>query len=497
MAEEHGTNGAETSQDTADVEAVVLRAAERMRALESALHRRYQFANQHDLSFRDPVTGVWKRNMTQALGYAESLRPSHYRGRYERGGIAECIVEAYPNATWPLDLFFREDEDPEVETEFELAAESLVKDHDLWSLFWRADVLKELGHYSVIVIGAPGPLNEEMPKLSSLEDIAFFQAYGESSAKIERLVGESGTLEEMSDPRFGLPESYLIDFGGSTDETTKGVTDQKRINFTKPVHWSRVIHLSEGALESELYGKPRLRSVWNLLDDLYKVTGGGSESAWRNMDPKRMWNIDPAIDMSATMKSEMKDAIEDMRHGLENDVRMQGVTANQLSNSVHNFGPNATAIVAQIAGTTRIPQRKMLGSERGEQASTQDDSNWWDQVDHRWSRYGDRAARALIDRLIEYGAIPEPAQYEIVRPARDEPTDEGRASVTEKMARANQAQKAATGKPLFTSEQIVDHVWDMEYLVEGEDFQSEPDAFLPEEDVGDPLTEPQGSGRPN
>lgn len=471
-----------------------------MMALASAIVERYQFAQQHDLSFYDTATGTWKRNLSKALGYADVLRPEHYLGRYERGGIAEAIVEAYPNATWPLEMYVQEDEDPEVTTPLEEDAETLIKATDLWSVFWRADVLKELGHYSVILIGAPGRLDEELKGLKGPEDIQYLAPYGEKAARIESLVGESGTEEEMQDPRFGLPKRYEINFAGSNDEASR-VGSQRRLHLTKLVHWSRVIHLAEGALENTLYGKPRLRGVWNLLDDLYKITGGGAEAAFRNMDPKRSWGVDPKLQVTPAMEEAMDNAIEEMRHGLESDLLLQGVKVDQLMSQVASFGPNAKAIIEQISATTGIPQRILMGSERGELASSQDSSNWRDRTDARWGRYGQRVVRELFDRLIEYGALSKPSEtgYEIVRPPRDEPTDEMRASVTEKMARANQAHKNATGLPLFTGEQILDHVWDMEYLVEEADYQQQqPDDFFPpEEDEPDPRADGQGSGRPN
>ena len=70
----------------------------------------------------------------------------------------------------------------------------------------------------------------------------------------------------------------------------------------KKVHWSRIIHVTDGLLDDEFYGFPRLQRVWNKLDDLLKVVGGGSEAFWLLATPTRQYDIDPKVPVKPGQK---------------------------------------------------------------------------------------------------------------------------------------------------------------------------------------------------
>lgn len=277
----NGNNGNPT------ISSLVVRQPAAMRGLLSDLLSRAQFANKHGLSFESSTYG-YKRDLYLALGYPRELSISDYRSMYERGDIAERIIEAYPRGAWSGGADIQEDEDVNIITPFEEAVSKLIKRLSLWSKFYKADVLAGLGHYSVMIIGnGEDNLSSELSKLSSPnpDAILYISCYPEDSAIIDELESNK------SSSRFGLPLYYKVDFGIDTIGSTTRPRRTRNPNPSVKVHWSRIIHIAEGTLTDEIYGKPRLRAVYNCLLDLIKVRGGGSEAAWQRMNPGMHINL--------------------------------------------------------------------------------------------------------------------------------------------------------------------------------------------------------------
>lgn len=432
-----------------------------LRVLSSDLLSRSRFADKFGLSF-DDGTG-FKRDLWKALGYPSSLTIADYRSRYERGDISERIIEAYPRGTWSGGADIQEDEDVEIRTQFELDIYSLITRLKIWSKLKSADILAGLGHYSVLLIGTslPGKLDVELPKLISPnpDTVIHLTAYAEDRAKIDKLE------TNPSSPRFGLPLLYEIDLGTDLISADISRTRVKTTNRVK-VHWSRVIHIAEGLLENDIYGKPRLRSVWNKLMDIDKVSGGGSEAAWRRMDPGLHVDIDADAELDPDEENAISDEVDEYLHNLRRTIRTRGARINPLTANVINFGPNVDSLLKFISGTTSIPIRILVGSERGELASTQDRDNWHDAIDDRREDFGEPLIRQLVDRFIEYGIVSAPSQYQVIWPSIDTSTEDDKAGIIGKIAKANKDQVESGDGPILTSNEIRDRILHLDPLEE-------------------------------
>jgi uncharacterized protein len=87
----------------------------------------------------------------------------------------------------------------------------------------------------------------------------------------------------------------------------------------------------------------------------------------------------------------------------------RGAKLQDLGSAVAQFGPQVDAIMDMIAGGSRVPKRILLGSERGELASTQDKENFDARVkDRRKDHAGPNVFRPFVDRLVWMGALPAP-----------------------------------------------------------------------------------------
>jgi uncharacterized protein len=386
------------------------------------------------------ITYAGKRDAYETLGYKRVLTSTDYRSRYDRGGMAASIVDAKPDATWRGSGDLVEDENPEVVTAFESQWYALAERLQVWPMCRRADILAGLGEFSIILIGAPGELTQPLEKVASPDQIFDLSVFSQLEASVQNWESTN------ANNRIGKPEFYKV----------KKV-DQNNKDLEKPVHWSRILHIADGCLESNYYGTPRLERVWNLLDDLDKVTGGGSEAFWARANQGMNLDVDPEMKISPEALARLEEEAEEYQHNIRRIMRTRGVDVKMLGSDVANFGPQAAAIVDQISAATRIPQRILMGAERGELASSQDKLNWDDLITDRRSSFAEAVIiRPLITRFQQIGALPQ-AIYDVRWPKIANMSDDKRADIVATIAKAN----ADQGEFIMETNELRDRVLDL------------------------------------
>lgn len=396
-----------------------------LRTLTAALVDRLNLAGLAGLTFKG------FRDLYEALGYERSLSPTHYRERYERGDIAARLVEILPTATWRGSGNVYEKESTKVTTEFEQAFKSLNQRLNVWSTFRRADVLAGLGEYSAVVIGARGAMTTPLPKMRGPDDVLFLQPYGQADVLIDSFVGND------QDPRFGQVEFYQINRQRTTADA---VAKRSKFTLSGRVHWSRVLHVAEGCLDDNVNGQPRLRRSWNRLDDLDKVLGGGAEAFWMRAHQGYQFNLPDGFKFkNDDEKKKFNDEVDEFVNGMRRTMRTVGVDVETFGSDVANFDRNALTLISVISGCNGIPQRMLLGSERGELASIEDRNNWSDRVQERRANFAEpTVVRPFINRLMLAGALPLVPEFKVFWPeVLDMPPTE-RAELADKEAGLNQ-----------------------------------------------------------
>ena len=430
-----------------------------IRTLSTVLLERMMFARQAGISFHGA------RDLYEVLGYDRVLTYRKYRARYARGGIAKRIVEAYPKATWRGGVKLFEgaeatDADRDGKTAFEQAWNDLEKRLSIWATIQQADILTGLSTYSAVLIGAPGSLTDELPK-GTPEKLLYLTPFsgggGPGGDQLSRSMAMDADCSiqtfdvDPASPRFGLPLIYRL-----------RRTDLSSPLLNREVHWTRLVHLAEGLLGDRVYGSPTLEDVWNLLDDLDKVTGGGAEAFWLRANAGLHLDVDKAMGLpgpsgkatpglSPDERKALAEKAEDLQHQIQRVMVTRGVTATQLSSATANFKDPADAIVTQIAGTKGIPKRILVGSEMGQLASGQDRQNWNTQIqDRRTSYAGPCIVRPLVDRLVQYGYLPTPKEYIVVWPVMEDLTEDEKAELAGKLAMVSKN----FGSTVFTEAEI-------------------------------------------
>lgn len=389
-----------------------------------------------------------KRDIYVALGYKRELTPADYRSRYRRNGVANRIVKAFPSATWRGGADIIEDKDPDKITAFEQAFIDLDRRLKLWDKMKRADTLAGIGRYAVLLIGAPGELDQPLVKAKP-EEIMYFTPFAEEDATIQSYVGD------ITNARFGLPEYYSL----KRTSITNGTVPTGTPGIGKKCHWSRVIHISDGLLDDNIFGEPRLEAVWNLLDDLEKVSGGGAEAFWMRANQGLQLDLDPTLNVTPEQKEALRVQLEEYEHELRRTLLTRGVEIEKLGSDVADFKSPVEALMSLISAGTGIPQRVLMGSEQGKLAARQDRANWDNRVmDRQKDLAGPMMVRPLVDRLIELGAVPTPANdYEVRFSSITTMDDEQRAETAKNWASLNQT----AGETVVTVNEIRERVLDL------------------------------------
>lgn len=364
------------------------------------------------------ITFGGKRDVYKALGYKQVLMPTDFRARFKRNGVANRVVKAYPLATWRGGFEVVEDNDPTTETPFEAAWDALARRLRVAQQFRKGDTLGRLGQFAILVIGAPGEdTSLPVPGKVTANQVEYLMPYSQLETTVFRW-----DLDPKSS-RYGRPDLYTVT---RQVALAPGLT-QGTSSLSRQVHWTRVIHFAEGLLDDMVYGEPCLQPIWNDLDDLEKVRGGGSEAFWNRANGGMQFDLDPdlpledededdpdsAVPKPSASASGMKKQLGEMEHGLRKNLLTRGVTVTRMGSDVADISKPVSCILGLISTATGIPQRVLSGSEQAKLAGSADRTNWDERVTDRRDEYATMLLEEFINRMIEWGALPKPTQYQV------------------------------------------------------------------------------------
>lgn len=361
------------------------------------------------------------RDLYEALGYRATLTYTDFYGMYKRQDIAKRIVIAPVQASWMRKPIVTDNEEG---SEFDKAWEELSKKKKIFYYLARVDKISGIGEYGVLYLGFDDNKKPNEPVEGTSNELIFLRPYSQTNADIDFYV------KDVKDERYGLPEFYKI----------QSSLDQTKSTQSNKVHWSRIIHVAEGLDESDVFGTPRLEEVFNRLQDLEKVAGGSGEMFWRGAFPGMVFKADDDASFSddGQTKSALEEEIKEYIHGLKRYMKVQGLSVDQLEVSLADPTNHKDVLLELIAGAKGMPKRILVGSERGELASSQDEANWHTRIEERREDHaGPNILRPFVERLIQFGALPEPKEeFTITWPDLFSPSAQEKAEVAGKKMEA-------------------------------------------------------------
>lgn len=360
---------------------------------------------------------VGTRDYDTILGYCDADQSYRtYKNMYDRGDLAKRIVDAPVAAVWANPPAVKELDSDELDKISVLNTEwqSVYVDLNIGDAFRRADKMNRLGTFSIIYVGY-----DDGGKLSSpVKDgakIKYLQPLSTDNVTIGKLVNN------YKDSRNGKPEFYqissFVEPSGETSDTRSAAatTAPKKENQTLiQVHHSRVIHIVEDNLDSNIEGIPIFTHVYNRLIDLIKIVGGSAEMFWLGARPGYAAIANPDTVVSQENYEEMEQMLEAFDNDMTRWIQTQGIDIKSLSPQVSSPKEHFGIIIACISAATAIPQRILTGAESGELASSQDKVNWETTIIERRTIFAEpKMLRPLIDMLQKSKQISTSA-YEIV-----------------------------------------------------------------------------------
>jgi hypothetical protein len=348
------------------------------------------------------------RDIYQALGYKDLLTFDDFLARYIRQDIARAIIDRPVKATWqgPIELVESNITGP---TLFEDAWRDLDKRFGLKSRLSRVDRLTGIGQYGILLLGLDDVKKPEdwLKPARVGAKLTYVKPYSERTARITNFVSNT------ADPRYGLPSVYTINVPTMYDDGYVNLTTTESSVLIQ-VHFSRIVHIIDDSLESEILGNPRLEVVFNRLMDLDKLVGGDAEMFWRGARPGYQGSVNPDFTMTQETKDDLTDQIAEYENNLRRILVNEGVDLKALAQEIADPTGHVDMQLTMISAVTGIPKRILSGSERGELASTQDQNEWRTFVQSRREDHAEpRIIRPFVDKLIELKILPTVKDYKV------------------------------------------------------------------------------------
>jgi len=359
-----------------------------------------------------------KRDLNTVFGYGKDLTYQNYLSMYLRGGIAHTLVSAISKACWRKPPKLTTLDGTEI-LKTELA--TLVT-KGFFRKMERADVLNRIGRYSVLLVGVPdgGNLDSPVSTGGSLSKV-YHNPYSEVSATV---------LKWDSDPtseRFGKPLVYQIytQSGAGTIHTVK-------------VHWSRIAHLAEGALENDYFGVNALGPAWNLLIDKEKSVGAAAEAYYGNARQKYVLTTDKdtKLNLSAEAKEAMRTEAEAFTNNFSSYLRLQGMSADVVQPGMVSPRDIFTVIVEELAGIYRIPIRLLIGKGGGVLGGNEDKASWNSVIAERQNSVCTEFLLAALRPLVRAEMLDVPEDVKVEWPIQESLNETEHSDNTLKKARA-------------------------------------------------------------
>jgi hypothetical protein len=369
-----------------------------------------------------------KRRVYKALGYPDEndLTFEYYYNKYDRQDIAKAVIDRPCDATWRGKIHIKEEGKSISESEFNKQWKILNRKLNLKNRLNKVDKLCELGRYSILLLG--------LDDVKKIEDFKNPVAGGTRKLLYVKQVAETEAMVQKwetnpKDPRYGMPVIYQISSGtiqNSTGVTTTAIQEYKTIL----VHHSRVLHYVTGNLTSEIYGVSKLKPIINRLVDLEKLLGGDAEMYWRGARPGYTATAKEDYEMGTEEEENFQAELDKYEHDLRRFILSKGMDIKALETQISDPSAHVDTQLQAISAQTGIPKRILIGSERGELASSQDRDQWKELILTRQEEHAEPTIlRPFIDRLIEYKVLPDLGEYTIVWGDAFAPSDADKAKI--------------------------------------------------------------------
>jgi hypothetical protein len=371
--------------------------------------------------------------------YPNTITRSDYKAMFDRNSVGHRVVDVWPAECWVQAPEVKASDNTAVENQFDKAFKELDKERQVLHYLKRIDVLSGIGRFGILVLGI-----DDGKKLSDpVESInpATGELTGKGKSKLlylkpydESVVVVKDKEKSTKSPRYGMPTSYQVKMENITSGNTK--TPQY-------IHWTRVLHVADNRMSSEVFGEPRMQPIWNNLLDLRKIAGGAAEMYWRAGIGGTAWGLDkdivePTVTLTEDQKEQMQEDLQQFYDGMQRYLFTEGLKPMDIAPKLESPEDVVRVQVQLLCLAIGIPYRVFIGTEEGKLASGQDRIAWLERVAGRQNNYlTPMLVRPFVKRMQDYGVLPEAKGGIVVEwPHRDSPSEKEIADTALKLADA-------------------------------------------------------------
>jgi len=367
-----------------------------------------------------------KRDLNEIYGYPDTVSVP-FENLYQiskRDGIANRLTFGTARTCWREGFRVVDDEKNE---QLEDEISSLYK-RGLINKIERADILNRIGSFSVLFVGVPDGLDSKEPVGRVPGDgfkSIYFKPFAYDGIEI------SGTVQDKTDERFGLPEFYTV------QKQSRGDSNKDVDVSSMVVHWTRIIHMSEGSLDSDVEGMGYLEPIYNRLLDINKATGGASEAYFRNAKGKIAYEIDKEFAATLTdpaARQAMDDGAKEYTNEFQDHTFAAGATVKTLVTPHYTPKDTVMAALWAISGYSGYPIRILTGEGSGQLAGSEDQLALNAIISDRQNVVCSGWVVRLFEILSEAGMIKWNDSWSIDFPKQSTTTDDQQAELDGKKA---------------------------------------------------------------
>lgn len=372
--------------------------------------------------FRRDMTGLFgvqldakSPDLYAQFGYKQELCFDDYLNAYQRNPAATAAVDKLLRKCWqeaPRIKELREGEDEandDKPTPWEQAVSDLFRSMKLWDKVREADKRRMIGSFSAVIMRVADGREVNQPAGSGklVELVPVYEGQLRVTAWDSDLNSQTFGLPAMYQYRTRLPEQHT-DTQGQPEEW-------------KDVHPSRVVIHCDGEVRDMFDSVPLLRSGFNRLVDLEKISGSSGESYRKNASRTLVFKFDRESDVADAVRSaygndaKVADVLDekarDMNTSIDASAVMQGGDLNTLQVTVADPTGPWTVAANEFAASVGIPFTILFGQQTGRLASAEDQRDWAMTAMSRQANDIDPFIDRLLRRLMMIGAIPQMALF--------------------------------------------------------------------------------------
>lgn len=309
------------------------------------------------------------RDYNAIYGYPATLTYDLNRMMYDRSGLAQRLIRSPANSCWREKPKIMVDDTEILEDEMEI-----LVNIGLLKALERADTLNRLGEYGVLVVRVPD--NEDLGKeqgTSSAENL--------NRVKFSPFPGTNAAINKWSvkSDKFGEPENYQVQ---NRDAST--LFTGKPVSVTA-VNASRVVHLAEGALESEWTGLAALDGLYNAVLNVDKVLGASAEAFFQNVQKLLVLSDKAGFDDDLTdvEKTTLKEQMDDFINNFRKFIKVTGMDVTPIQPAIASPKDTYEVSMNYIAGASGFPLRMLTGEGAGQLSGSEDRASWNTTINQR------------------------------------------------------------------------------------------------------------------